>query len=567
MKWRMYDINSWVRNDSSDLLFKYFLSKVKKSLDFCPVKVIYDDGILFVILFEMVWTTKTFTNIWLQWYEILVEADLNKSLPNIEIIWLPDTAIKESKERLRSTFRNAGIELPNRKFVLNLSPSDIKKVWTSFDLPMAVAIFVLINEWKLAHISDIPKFLFFGELWLDGNIKRVNGLLPSVISAIKKWYKDFVVPKENLYELEYISWINIYPFETFVDLVDFLSWKNEVKPINTVKSVADIELGNIDSNVDFENIKGQIIAKRAMGIAAAGLHNVLMVWAPWSGKTMLSKALQSILPPLSFDEILEVSQIYSVIWKLNKDQPLIVQRPFRQVHHTASKISIVWWWSNLTPWEVSLAHKWILFFDELTEFPRETLEVLRQPLEDKNVSISRVSGSVVYPANFMFVASMNPCKCGYYKDPEKHCTCGLNEIKKYQSKISGPLLDRIDMILEIPRENINNLLENIKGESSETIRQKVMKARDIQKDRFKNTNISSNSGMTSRDIDSYINLSWEAKDFLSNAANKLTLSPRLVHRIIKLGRTIADMEWDDELKVKYLAEAMQYRSRTMFVSS
>ena len=515
----------------------------------------------------MIWTTKTFTNIWLQGYEILVEADLNKSLPSIEIIWLPDAAIKESKERLRATFRNAGIDLPNRKFVLNLSPSDIKKVWTSFDLPMAVAVFILINEWKVPHIWDISKFLFFGELWLDGTIKRVNGLLPSVISAIKKWYKDFVIPKENLYELEYISWINIYPFETFVDLVDFLSWKNDIQPINTVKSIDDISFADFDSSLDFENIKWQIIAKRAMGIAAAGLHNVLMVWAPWSGKTMLSKALQSILPPLSFEEVLEVSQIYSVIGKLNKDQPLIVQRPFRQVHHTASKISIVWWWSNLTPWEVSLAHKWILFFDELTEFPRETLEVLRQPLEDKNISISRVSGSVMYPANFMFVASMNPCKCWYYKDSEKHCTCSVNEIKKYQSKISGPLLDRIDMILEIPRENINNLLENIKGESSACIRQKVMQARNIQKNRFKWTHIFSNSGMTSKDIDKYIVLSAESKDFLANAANKLTLSPRLIHRIIKLGRTIADMEWDPELKVKYLAEAMQYRSRTMFVTN
>lgn len=525
--------------------------------------------VIFYLIFlkEMIWTTKTFTNIWLQGYEILVEADLNKSLPSIEIIWLPDAAIKESKERLRATFRNAGIELPNRKFVLNLAPSDIKKVWTSFDLSMAVAVFILINEWRLAHIADISKFLFFGELGLDGTIKRVNWLLPSVISAIKKWYKDFIIPKDNLYELEYISWINIYPFENFIDLIDFLSWKNEIQPISTVKSISDIGLANIDSSLDFENIKGQILAKRAMWIAAAWLHNVLMVWAPWSGKTMLSKALQSILPPLSFEDVLEVSQIYSVIGKLNKDQPLIVQRPFRQVHHTASKISIVWWWSNLTPGEVSLAHKWILFFDELTEFPRETLEVLRQPLEDKNVSISRVSGSVIYPANFMFVASMNPCKCWYYKDPEKHCTCGINEIKKYQSKISGPLLDRIDMILEIPRENIDNLLENIKGESSASIRQKVINARNIQKERFKNTNISSNSGMTSRDIDEFIDLSSEAKDFLSNAANKLTLSPRLVHRIIKLWRTIADMEWDDELKVKYLAEAMQYRSRTMFVGS
>ena len=515
----------------------------------------------------MVRTTKTFTNIWLQGYEILVEADSNKSLPNIDIIWLPDAAIKESKERLRSTFRNAGIDLPHHKFVLNLAPSDIKKVGTSFDLSMAVAMFILVNEWHIAHIWDIPKYLFFGELGLDWSIKRVNWLLPSVISAIKKWYRDFFIPKENLYELEYIADINIYPFDSFVDLIDFLSWKKDFTPISSAKDIRDLPVGATSSEVDFENIKWQLIAKRALWIAAAWLHNLLMIWAPGSGKTMLSKAMQSILPPLTFEEMLEVSQIYSVVWKLDKDTPLITHRPFRQVHHTASKISIVWWWSNLTPWEISLAHKWILFFDELAEFPRETLEVLRQPIEDKVVNISRVSWSVSYPANFMFIASMNPCKCGYYKDPEKACTCWLWEIKHYQSKISGPLMDRIDMILDIPREKIDNLLQNTKGESSESIRNKVIKAWTIQKDRFAWSNISSNSGMTSRDIDKYITLSSDAKDFLALAANRLTLSPRLIHRIIKLWRTIADMEWDSELQVKYLAEAMQYRDKTMFVES
>ena len=514
---------------------------------------------------DMIWTTKTFTNVWLQWFEITVEVDSNQALPNIDIIWLPDAAIKESKERLRASFRNIWVKLPNRKFILNLSPSDIKKVGTSFDLPMAVALFVLINEGKIAHISDLHDSLFFWELWLDGSIKRVNWLLPSVISAIKKWYTKFFVPKENLYELEYISGIEIYPFDSFLDLVDYLMGQKEVTPINQPKDIQALQSDKSDFEVDFQNIKWQLIAKRALWIAAAWLHNILMIWAPWSGKTMLSKAMQSILPPLSFSEILEVSQIYSVVWKLNKDMPLVINRPFRQVHHTASKISIVWGWSALTPWEISLAHKWILFFDELTEFPRETLEVLRQPLEDKCINISRVSGSVVYPANIMFIASMNPCKCGYYKDPQKQCTCNINEIKKYQSKISGPLMDRIDIILDIPREDVQNLLWNIKGESSQEIRQKVINAWNIQKDRFRWTNIASNADMWSKDIDKYVVLSGDAKDFLAMAANKLTLSPRLIHRIIKLWRTIADMEWDSELKVKYLAEAMQYRDKTMLV--
>ena len=515
----------------------------------------------------MVRTTKTFTNVWLDWYEVLVEADCNKSLPGIEIIGLPDAAIKESKERLRATFRNVGILLPNKRFILNLAPSDIRKVGTSFDLSMAVAILVLIHEWNINYGKYLDKYLFFGELWLDGNIKRVNGLLPSVISAMKKWYKDFFVPKDNLYELEYISGINIYPLENFQRLVEyFIDWK-KIDYISQAKDIDSLYDKKMNFDVDFEHIKWHILAKRALSIAAAGLHNLLMVWAPGSGKTMLSKALKSVLPPLWFEEILEVSQIYSVVWKLNKDYPLVVQRPFRQVHHTASKISIVWGWSNLTPWEVSMAHKWILFFDEITEFPRETLEVLRQPLEDKCINISRVSGSVNYPANFMFVASMNPCKCGYYKDPDRSCTCSINDVKNYQSKISWPLMDRIDMLLEIPRENIDRLLDNIKGESSQSIRDKIINAWQAQKKRFIGTNITSNSDMWSKDIDQYIILSEDVKKFLTIASEKLVLSPRVIHRIIKLARTIADMEWNENLEVKHLAEAMQYRSKSMFVDN
>lgn len=511
----------------------------------------------------MIQKIKTYANVWLEWHEIIIEADSSKSLPTIEIVGLPDAAIKESKERLRATFRNVGIQLPNRKIVLNLSPSDIKKVGTSFDLPMAVAILFLIFEDKITPPSE--EFLFFWELGLDGNVKRVNGLLPSVISAMHHGYKHFFVPEENVYELEYVPGIKIYPIEKFDQIVEyFLQWK-AFYFISQAKDIEVLYKQNDDYEVDFWHIKGQLIAKRALAIAAAGMHNVLMIGAPWSGKTLLSKAMSSILPPLGFEEILEVSQVYSLVGKLNKDIPLITKRPFRQVHHTASRISIVGGGSQLTPGEVSLAHKGILFFDEVTEFPREVLEVLRQPLEERNVVISRVAGTIQYPANFMFVGAMNPCKCGYYKDPQKPCTCSLLDIKRYQSKISWPLLDRIDMILEIPREDIDKILNNITEESSSSIRDKVVKARQIQQKRFNWLSITSNAQITSKHIDDLIPLDDSCKSFLAEASRKLTLSTRVVHRTIKLARTIADIQDQEVITINHLAEALQYRSKTMFV--
>lgn len=514
----------------------------------------------------MIQKVKTYTNLWLQWFEITVEADSNRALPGIEIIGLPDAAIRESKERLRATFRTIHLDLPKRKIILNLSPSDIKKIWTSFDLPMAVSILLLVYEGNINNREIIDKALFFWELWLDWDIKRVNWLLPSVISAIKNGYNQFFIPQENIYELEYIPNITIYPINNFQEIVEFfINWK-KINQITSAQNIERLYWENNSYDVDFSYIKWQIFAKRALAIAAAGLHNLIMVGAPGSGKTMLSKALQSILPPLGFEEVLEVSQIYSVVWKLNKNFPLIIQRPFRQVHHTASKISIIWWWTNLTPWEVSLAHKGVLFFDELTEFPREVLEVLRQPIEDKTINISRVAGTIQYPANFMFVWSMNPCKCGYYKDPEKSCTCNINDIKKYQNKISGPLLDRIDIIMEIPRENIENILDNIRSENSTTIREKVINARRIQQKRFEWTGIYTNAQMSPQHIQKFIQLDQQSKDFLTQAAEKLTLSPRVIHRMIKLARTIADMQGEEYLGIAQLAEAMQYRSKIMFIN-
>lgn len=515
----------------------------------------------------MIARIKTFNTLGLLGQEITVEADSSKALPTIEIIGLPDLMIKEAKERIRACFRNVGIDLPKRKFILNLSPSDLKKVGTAFDLPMAVALLCLIMEGKVAHYDRIQEFLFFWELGLDGSVKRVNWLLPSVISAKKKGYQVFFVPAENSYELEYISDITIIPLSHFQQIVDFLLKGTGLPHLRNAKNLDELSSQQQSLESDFAYIKGQLVAKRALSIAAAGLHNLLMVGAPGSGKTLLSKALPTILPRLDTSEILEVSQIYSVVGKLNKDLPLVIQRPFRQVHHTASKVSIIWGGSNLTPGEVSLAHKGILFFDELPEFPREVLEVLRQPLEDGIINISRVNGTVQYPANVMFIAAMNPCKCGYYKDREKTCSCSLNDIKRYQSKISGPLLDRIDMILEIPREKVDSLLTQGQHQSSSELRKQVIQAREIQNERFKGSWIQTNAMMTAKDLDHFIQLDSESKDFLRQAAEKLTLSGRVIHRLLKLGRTIADIEGNPDLKVGHLMEALHYRSKTMFVEA
>ena len=507
----------------------------------------------------------TFTNIWLEWYPVTIEVDANKSIPTFEIIGLPDTAIKEAKERMRMTFKNTGVKLPAKKIVLNLAPSDIKKVGTRFDVPMAVWVLFLLHEPSLQVKEIVQRSLFFGELWLDGWVKKVTGLLPSIISAYKQGRKSFFVPQENVAELQYIPGIDIYPLTNFWQCVDFFQGQGDIPCLKWNKGDIDTKIQNEHYTVDFKDIKWHTIPKRALTIAAAWMHNVLMVWPPWSGKTMLAKALQSILPPLTFKQVIEVSQIYSIIWGLNKNTPLITKRPFRAVHHTASKISIVGGGSQMTPGEISLAHLWIIFFDELAEFPREVLEVLRQPLEDKVITISRAQGSVQYPADFMFVAAMNPCKCGFYKDPQKDCICSYNDIKRYQSKISGPLLDRFDMILEIPRENIDTILNKDSTESSSEIREKIQQSWAMQQKRYHDTPYVTNAQLWAKAIQQFIQLPVDGEEFLKKAVKSLNLSPRVIHRTIKLARTIADIEWIDQVSKTHLAEAMQYRARTMFV--
>ena len=504
----------------------------------------------------------TYTNIWLIWHQVTVEIDANKALPWIEIIGLPDASIKESKERIRATFRNTWISIPPRKIILNLAPSHIKKIWTRFDVPLAVAMFSYIQQpsWELKKL--LSESLFFWELWLDGGIKPVQWILPSVISAIKDGWKHFFVPEDNVAELEYIPNISLYSLTDFSQVVSLFN--TPTSKTDLCVSTKKIPTQNQTQQNWFTDIKWQIWAKRGLLIAAAGMHNVLMSWPPWSWKTMLASSLQSLLPPLTFDQILEVSQIYSLTWWLSKTKPLIYTRPFRSVHHTASKISIVGWWQYLTPWEVSLAHNWILFFDELPEFPREVLEVLRQPLEDKKIVISRASWSVSYPSDFMFVAAMNPCKCGFYKDLHKNCLCSLQDIKRYQSKISWPLLDRFDIILEVHRESIDVILSS--SEESDTYQSQVLDARSIQKNRYKDTPYITNTQLWSKAIKKHIHLESDAEDFLKKVVKKMHFSPRVAHKAIKVARTIADLQKKKTVERSHVAEALQFRQKNMFVS-
>jgi len=494
-----------------------------------------------------------------------VEIDANNALPWIEIIWLPDASIKESKERIRATFRNCWVRLPARKIVLNLAPSHIKKIWTRFDLPLAVAILALVKEptWFLKKLLETS--LFFGELGLDGSVKKVYGILPSVISAYQNGRRNFFVPEENIPELEYIPNINLYSISSFEEVI----WVFDSSWDATKFAVPQKKLTRIltQQDANFWDIQWQLVAKRALTIAAAWMHNVLMVWPPWSGKTMLAKSLGSVLPPLTFEQTLEVSQIYSVLGNLSKNTPLIRQRPFRVVHHTASKVSIIGWGRNLTPWEVSLAHHGILFFDELPEFPREVLEVLRQPLEDKKIVISRVSGSVQYPSNFMFVAAMNPCQCWFYKDKQRNCVCSINEIKRYQSKISGPLLDRFDIMIEIPRENIDVVMSTSNQDDGLNYPSITKQAREIQKIRYKDTPFFTNAHISSKVLRSVIVLEPDAEVFLKDVVKRMALSPRVAHKLIKLGRTIADLQKKKTVEKSHIAEALQFRKRSLFLDS
>ncbi len=501
-------------------------------------------------------TVKSATIIGLNVFEINVEVDTINSIPQVTIIGLPDTAISEAKERLRLAIKNSSFSFPQTKVVINLAPADIKKEGSSYDLAMAVGILLkenIINEFNNEEIA------FIGELSLDGSIRAVNGILPIICGLSDLGIKKVIVPYENLNEASFVDDVETLGAQNLSQVVAYLNKNGDLKTLK--QNIEDFLNNKQEYSIDFSNVKGQQIAKRALEIAAAGAHNVLMSGSPGAGKTMLSKAFMSILPPLTKQEAIELTQIYSISGLLDRSKPLITSRPFRSPHHSSSAVGIIGGGSNPKPGEITLAHRGVLFLDEMVEFPRKTLEVLRQPLEDNVVTISRAQTSIQYPANFILIGAMNPCPCGFLGDNKKQCTCSEYQINRYRSRLSGPLLDRIDIQIKVQRLSEDELLsQNQAAESSETIRKRVIKARKIQQERYKNEGILTNSELNSKLIKKYCKIDETSKQFLKNAINSFNLSARAFDRILKISRTIADLEEKENIETSHIAQALQLRS-------
>ena len=488
-----------------------------------------------------------------------IQTDISNGIPEFEIVGLPDATVKEAKKRINAAIKNSGLEFPNKKILINLAPANIRKEGSSFDLAMAVGILTAMGHTPQIDMDKLASTIFIGELSLDGKINRTNGVLPMCIEAKELGIKTVILPKANSNEASIISELDIIPVSNIEEVLQHLNKENEIS-----KFITENLISNENYNMDFSEVKGQENVKRALEITASGGHNCMMIGSPGSGKTMMAKRLVTILPELTINEAMEITKIHSISGELKKDG-LIMNSPFRMPHHTVPISTIIGGGRIPQPGEISLAHFGVLFLDELTEFSRNILESLREPLENKEVVINRLNGNYRFPCNFMFVASMNPCPCGYYGDEEKECKCTTQEIHRYLRKISGPLLDRIDIQIEVKRPKIEKISSKENLEKSAQIRERVNKARKIQLERYQKYGIHSNAELSTKMIAEFCRLDKKGEELLQSAFRKLRLSVRAYERILKVARTIADLDEKPNIEFQHVAEAVQYRSLDKFI--